>query len=331
MTVKVYASHDVGAPTLRGQAGSLIALLDACLVNGYGSQTSAGWTKPYSSTTLIGAYRPPSGNRMYLQVNDTCSGAGWLYNGYDAALVRSRFVGYETMTAINTGTNQFPSPPQSPNLSGDGAIGLYLRKSVSADTYNRRWLLLATSTFMWLWIDSDSNQLPTGYTTAAISYPSGALYCFGDLIPSMTGDAYATFIMGDVGTLGYSTGAYSGSYAYTPTPFNTSCQGHFLARSYSQTGSSITAGKTLDYSKINFPTPNPIDGTISIVPVYAYEGGAPGYIRGRIPGFYQLGHAPGPYQYGDLINGTGDLAGKQFIVVPTNGSRNRLLEISDTW
>lgn len=37
MTVRVYSSLDAGAPVMTGQSGSLIALLDACLVNGYGS------------------------------------------------------------------------------------------------------------------------------------------------------------------------------------------------------------------------------------------------------------------------------------------------------
>lgn len=38
-TVKFYQSTDSGAPSLSGAAGSLLALLDACLVDGYGSVT----------------------------------------------------------------------------------------------------------------------------------------------------------------------------------------------------------------------------------------------------------------------------------------------------
>jgi hypothetical protein len=38
-SVKVFQSTDTGAPTLSGTAGSLITLLDACLINGYGSVT----------------------------------------------------------------------------------------------------------------------------------------------------------------------------------------------------------------------------------------------------------------------------------------------------
>lgn len=42
MTVRVYRWDDASAPTLTGQLGSLITLLDAVLVNGYGSKTAAG-------------------------------------------------------------------------------------------------------------------------------------------------------------------------------------------------------------------------------------------------------------------------------------------------
>ena len=39
MAVTVYRSTDTGAPALyTDSAGSLITILDACLVNGYGSQ-----------------------------------------------------------------------------------------------------------------------------------------------------------------------------------------------------------------------------------------------------------------------------------------------------
>ena len=40
-SVKFFRSTMPGAPALRGQVGSLIALLDACLVNGWGSQTAS--------------------------------------------------------------------------------------------------------------------------------------------------------------------------------------------------------------------------------------------------------------------------------------------------
>ncbi|CAK0752284.1 conserved hypothetical protein [Gammaproteobacteria bacterium] len=43
-TVKVFQSTDTGAPTLSGSTGALISVLDACLVNGYGTVTLTSLT-----------------------------------------------------------------------------------------------------------------------------------------------------------------------------------------------------------------------------------------------------------------------------------------------
>lgn len=51
-------STDTGAPTLNGTAGSLIALLDACLVNGYNSKTV---TITRTGTTAFDCYGEYSG------------------------------------------------------------------------------------------------------------------------------------------------------------------------------------------------------------------------------------------------------------------------------
>lgn len=50
--VKFYRSSDTGAPSLAGQAGSLITLLDACLVNGYNSQAVQGITRSGQVATV---------------------------------------------------------------------------------------------------------------------------------------------------------------------------------------------------------------------------------------------------------------------------------------
>ena len=65
MTVTIYKSTDSSAPVLRGQGNSLVTVLDAILVNGYGSKASQGWADSFahlvcsgtatggSSTTLV--------------------------------------------------------------------------------------------------------------------------------------------------------------------------------------------------------------------------------------------------------------------------------------
>ena len=102
MTVRIYQNTDVGAPVLSNTANSLNAVLEACLVNGYGTQTAAGWTKAFTSgntsvfrnsTTALGS------SGCYVQVNDSNT---------SYALARA----YKTMTAVNTGTDVTPNSGQ---------------------------------------------------------------------------------------------------------------------------------------------------------------------------------------------------------------------------
>lgn len=53
MTVRVYRSTDFGAPVLNGQTGSLAAVLDACLVNGYGSLSITSLTQTGGIATAV--------------------------------------------------------------------------------------------------------------------------------------------------------------------------------------------------------------------------------------------------------------------------------------
>lgn len=45
MTTRIYKSSDASAPVMNVSAGSLLSVLDACLVTGYGAKTAAGWAK----------------------------------------------------------------------------------------------------------------------------------------------------------------------------------------------------------------------------------------------------------------------------------------------
>ncbi|MCZ7641379.1 MAG: hypothetical protein M5U12_38155 [Verrucomicrobia bacterium] len=121
----VYRCTDSGAPSLSGVAGSLTALLDACLVNGYGSLPAAGWTKPFVDTGKA-VYRNAAAAvaRSYYRVTDV--GTTW-----------ARIRGYDAMSSVDAGTGEFPT---STVISGDG---LFAYKSSTADTTPRPWILLA--------------------------------------------------------------------------------------------------------------------------------------------------------------------------------------------
>lgn len=61
----IYRWDDAGAPILNGLAGSAIAVIQACLVDGYGSKPAAGWTKPFH-TGDIAVFQAAAGRVLKL-------------------------------------------------------------------------------------------------------------------------------------------------------------------------------------------------------------------------------------------------------------------------
>ena len=307
MTVRVYQSTDASAPSLTGLAGALITVLDACLVNGYGSKTAAGWAKSYSGTNKA-VYRPSAGNRHYLRVDD--SGGQW-----------ARVRGYETMSDVDTGTGLMPTEAQ---IAG----GSYLNKGTNNSTV-RGWILVADEKRFWL-------VMAVAAATMAASTGAGYGMFFGDLISFKSGDAYHTML------LAHSTNSTgSDGFAQIASALNEAAiNGHHLMRSYTQTGTAVAVQKHSDRAKKTVATmgtngasyPDPVTGGILLSPVYVAEPTAV-ITRGRLPGFWDVLHNL-PGTPGDTFTGNGDLTGKEFILVDINqgGIRARCaLEISDTW
>lgn len=60
--VKTYRWDDVGAPQLNDAAGSIIAIIKACLITGYGSKEGAGWSVQFeNSVNNVEVLRPEVG------------------------------------------------------------------------------------------------------------------------------------------------------------------------------------------------------------------------------------------------------------------------------
>lgn len=316
MTVRFFSSTDSGHPVLSGTIGSLIALLDACLVNGYGSKAGAGWSKAFTGTNLA-AYRQASSG-AFLRIDD-------------AAATVARCVGYDTMSDVNTGTNDFPSSVQKPG-------GMYVYKSNSGDATERPWVLAASERTIYLYI----GHADTVLAGASVAYRH--LYAFGDITSYKAGDAYNRFIMANetsaVGS-GHSAAVSSG-LAVTP--------GHYMQRSHTQLGSSITVGKHMDgfmmttsssiaignQLSVPIPFPDPVTGGMLLSPISIHETAA-GVRRGVLPGLWAPLHIM-PGACGDTFTGTGTLAGKTFMLLNgchfnagSNIAGRLALEISDTW
>lgn len=160
MSFHIYRSTDAGAPELWPQAGSLIALLDAVLVDGYGSggsaSAAAGWEIAYSGTD-VRVYRgtDPAGTRYYYRVDDT--------DADGVALVR----GYESMSDVDTGTVPFPTPAQN----ADGVD--FGHDEFGTDGLPHAWAVIADGRSV---VVAVANGLESGQEEAR-------LYYFGELAP----------------------------------------------------------------------------------------------------------------------------------------------------
>lgn len=315
MTVRVYRSSDSGAPVLTGQAGSLLAVLNGCLVDGYGSQTASGWAKEFTTTNIV-VYRAPSGLRFRLRVDDTGTN-------------EARVVGYESMSGVNTGTGDFPTAAQQ---SG----GLYIRKSETTDSTARGWVVVATDkAFYFLPQPNNGDWLVPPVTT----YLSGQFF-FGDFESFKVSDSYSVMIIG--ASTSNTGGCRLGTNSPTTGSFS-ALPGHYVARDYTGGGTSKQAMKRAMYdltgrtpfghsSNAAFPDVVTTEMLVSPIAVIDSDGAGPVY-RGILPGLWAPLHAS-PGSHGDTIAGSGTTSGKNFQLFNTADTSTigrALIEISNTW
>jgi hypothetical protein len=163
MQPKIYNYLDVDAPVLDDAPGSLIALLEACLVTGYGDHEPAGWTKPFADpSTNSAVFRaPPGEGRLahFLRIND--SGA------------TANVEGFMSMSEVSSGGGPFTTT---------GGVGAYWGKSTGGA---RQWLLAANDKCFWFFS-------PRGDYVNQHLMPMG----FGELAHRYPGDLRASYLVG---------------------------------------------------------------------------------------------------------------------------------------
>lgn len=306
MTVTVYKSTDSSAPVHSNAAGGLLTLLDAILVNGYGTGPGAkaaqGWTIDYTGTNLR-SYRAATGNRMTLGVDDT--GAN-----------NSRLRGFESMTAagvaIASGTGPFPTDTQ---MNG----GNYFFKGFAT---GKTWLAVGNGKLIHLFIRDSSN--------------SWMGFSFGEFRSLVPGDNYNTILLAE-------NGANSSGSGYTGIQgINTGSSNQHYPRPHGQVGTSVESGKSVwgpnsgvalgGSNQLVYPSPG---GLLYLCPVALNEGST-GLIRGTLPGIWSPQYSPGLIGAAELdtVSGTGNLAGRTFIYVKVGSTANIsgvMVETSDTW
>lgn len=297
MPITVYSSTDGSAPQLTGSTDTttdVAAILEACLVTGYGSKPGQGWTKPYASGTTT-VFRQPvdTSNGFYLRLDASTTGAS--VTGYDV-----KFRGYESMTSATEGTGPFPTVAQM-------ADGVWMMRLYSSGTA-AAWMLITNGKMVYFFVRS------------AVDSSYGSVFAFGDINPSRTGDAYNTIIIGNRQSrqTNYNSIAY-GRFHRTVN-IASADSANYMARSHTQLGSSAAVGKHSDYIKGGsvvvwgmggLTYPNPSSHQLIFTPAWVHEVNT---LRGTLPGVWALCHNS-PFTDGDVITGTGAFANRQFMAL----------------
>ena len=307
----VYTGSDANGPGLiSGTAGSLLTVLDGCLVNGYTGKTAAGWTKPIANSGSIGCYKQGAGAGLNLLINDDGPNA-------TSTFKEAWAVGWETLASIastvGTGTGQFPLPAQ---LNSGNVV---VRKSSAASSAGNYWVLFADASTFYLFIQTGDS--------------AGTYYglWFGDMF-SLAGsaDTYRCFVLGNNAENG--TASQIGNLSTTPN-LN---PGAFSARSWGGTGSSVGIGVVGDTAldggaagiQGNLQSPNGPDNSFYLCPLRVTD--ATPLIRGRFRGLYQVCHLAANFTDGQTFAGGGDYAGKSFRIVkalPNNASTTAFVAV----
>lgn len=298
----VYQSTDASAPVLDGQSGSLLAVLDACLVNGYGIKSGAGWTKPFANSANIGCYRAGSGLQYPISINDASVNATALGREAQAR-------GYESLSSVSTGTSPYPTVAQM------AASGVPIRKSRTNDATARKWIVVADDRTFYLFTFPDDFA---GYS----GFMFGEFYSF---LPSNPGRsiiigrnvvADSTAVIDNLNDLHALQIAAATSL------------GHWAARNSTQLpGTPGIVGKhgngahnaTQLFGRSGVPSP--LSGGILLSRVFLHEVSSASAlesvnIRGFLRGFWHFLHPIGSQvNDGDTFSGTGDLAGRNFLVI----------------
>lgn len=200
MTIRVYSHTDTGAPQIDRNVGSIINVLDACLVNGFGSGATAtpvGWTKEFSAANKA-AYKMPAGTseRFLFVDDDQTTDASRYY----------RLAGYDSMSAIDSGDGAWPS------AGGDWFFKAW-------DAGNSPWWLIADEGFFYLVLHPYSDN---GFDYSYARHPH--LVAFGDAVPFNAGDQNFTVLIGGAANSNDAKYYVGGWFGYMNTTDGSSSQ-----------------------------------------------------------------------------------------------------------
>lgn len=202
---KVYKSTDANAPVACATEKSLINILDACLVDGYGDMPPAGWSRPFVSDDGNGAVykQGAGGNGCYLKISSlaelpaaTKQYLNYIGKGYHGAAL------FEEMSDYEHGINS--TPDENTNYS-HAMMPICSRVAVSgSETTPAAWMIIADAAFFYffVWAGVAGNTLPPRRA------PGHVFFCgrFESLNIDDSGNDLVGSFSSDVGSFRYYAG-----------------------------------------------------------------------------------------------------------------------------
>jgi hypothetical protein len=245
--VQKFSSSDLNAPPVCGIAGSLLKVLDACLVDGYGYSGISITSITRSGTTATATCSTTDMLRFQTGSQITISGAtggdASLYNGTFAITVASSTTFTYTMTSTPSGsaTGTLVASTFLPivGITRVGNIAL-VNTSVANST-------MGTGDYFTISGANQSDYNVTARVTVGLAWVALTTYVLGDLVTNDTGKLYVCRTAG--------TAASSGG----PTGTSTSISDGSVVWDYVAATGNIA--KYFTYTVANTPT-TPATGTI---------------------------------------------------------------------
>lgn len=303
MSWKSLNSTMSGAPSLTGQTGALLTVLDAVLADGFGAYSGLGWSKQFTGTNKR-VYRAGAAARCrsaFRILDDASLTAGAKEAGIIVA---------ESFSDVDTASNTF-------------SFGPVVRKSATADATSRPWYAFGDErTVIFAALTGDQ----TGSNYWFVQY-------IGEFYSLLVNDGYQACHAGrdtansaNTAPDGFSK-TVVGMNNTVATPFCKIARDHFGIA-----GGGIGANRIVPAWTWS-AYPNPVDGG-----AYLCSSGLQTYVsstaqmRGRIRGVWRLMHDYTVFSgtYGDTISGTGSMAGKSFTLLRTADTQWTAFETSDT-
>ncbi len=285
MAVNVYKGNDTGAPTLDGTVGSLIDVLKACLVDGFGSKAAAGWTlalEDAPNNKAIFRNDAVNGTGRYFRVQDD----GVVYSGHGGGAAHMATIrGCESYTDIDTTAGNFPNVDGADTSDHSTYYGVSIMK---AHQHNNAgpypWLLIADDRTCWLNIPYAETGKTDPFDATIAETRERNMIGFGDINPiNDIVDPYSAFVIGngfnsnDSSSYNYFGEGDSALDKHTGHYMNRGIEGNpgaiefskgalmsFINKDYLGGYHTTAAGFNVDY-------PSPVTGGVIISPIVVQE------------------------------------------------------------